>query len=144
MMDQHPLEDLPHGHEFRFIDYLVDIQAGKSGTASYTLPTDAHFLKGHFPGNPLMPGVLMIEAVAQLAGIVAQCDPDAGYLENLRLTSVRAAKIRGTIPPQEEIIIQVEIAGRMGGLIQATGKVTHDNQEIASVQVTLSGDLPAA
>lgn len=144
MMDQHPLEDLPHGPEFRFVDHLIDIVAGKSGTASYTLPGDAHFLKGHFPGNPLMPGVLMIEAVAQLAGIIAQSDPDADYLENLRLTAVRAAKIRGTIPPQEEILIQVEIAGRMGGLIQATGKVTHDNQEIAHVQVTLSGDLPTA
>ncbi len=144
MMDQHPLDDLPHGPEFRFVDYLVDVEAGKSGSASYTLPLDAHFLKGHFPGNPLMPGVLMIEAVAQLAGIVAQSDPDADYLDNLRLTAVRAAKIRGTIPPGEEILIDVEIAGRMSGLIQAAGKVTHDGNEIASVQVTLSGDMPAA
>ena len=144
MMDQHPLEDLPHGPEFRFLDYLINIEPGKSGIASYKLPADAHFLRGHFPGHPLMPGVLMIEAVAQLAGVVAQSDPNAEYLDNLRLTAVRAAKIRGTIPPEEEIRIQVSIAGRMGGLIQAAGTVTHDEKEIASVQVTLSGDLPAA
>ena len=60
---------------------------------------DAPFLRGHFPGQPLFPGVLLVEAGAQLAGVVAQSDPGAAPLADLRLTALRAVKITGTAQP---------------------------------------------
>ena len=64
------LSFLPHGPEFRFVDRLSALEPGASGAAEFTLRGDEPFLRGHFPGEPLMPGVLLVEAVAQLAGVV--------------------------------------------------------------------------
>jgi 3-hydroxyacyl-[acyl-carrier-protein] dehydratase len=134
------LASLPHGPEFRFVDELQALDPGHSATALYHLPADAAFLAGHFPERPLMPGVLMIEALAQVAGIAAQTHPEIPALADLRLTAVRSAKILGTIPPGQTLLIQVAIAGRLGPLIQASGQVsTTDGTVLLEGQVTLSG-----
>ncbi|MFA6547132.1 MAG: beta-hydroxyacyl-ACP dehydratase, partial [Limisphaerales bacterium] len=67
---------LPHGPEFRFVDRLTVLEPGVRGEGEYTVRGDEPFLRGHFPGDPMMPGVLLVEAAAQLAGIVAQSDPN--------------------------------------------------------------------
>ena len=134
-----PLASLPHGPEFRFVDELTSLEPGKHGTATYAVRGDEAFLAGHFPGQPLMPGVVLIEAVAQLAGVVAQSDPAVAPLADLRLTAVRGAKILGTVGPGHTLEISAEIAGRLGPLVQASGRVTCDGAELLTVQVTLSG-----
>src|SRR5438132_14042274 len=91
------LNSLPHGPEFRFLDRLTALEPGISGIGEYTLKGEEYFLRGHFPHSPLMPGVLMIEAVAQLAGAVAQSDAKIRPLDNLRLTALRAVKILGSV-----------------------------------------------
>src|SRR4026209_803946 len=94
---------LPHGPEFRFIDRLHTLTPGKEGAAEYNVRGDEPFLRGHFPGQPLFPGVLLIEAAAQLAGVVAQSDPAIGPLPGLKLTAVRNAKIFGSAAPGETV-----------------------------------------
>ena len=69
------LKFLPHGAEFRFIDRLTNLNPGENGAGEYTVRGDEAFLRGHFPGEPIFPGVLLVEAAAQLAGVVAQSDP---------------------------------------------------------------------
>jgi len=68
---------LPHGPEFRFVDRLTALEPGVHGAGEYTVRGDEPFLRGHFPGDPMMPGVLLVEAAAQLAGIVARPAPFA-------------------------------------------------------------------
>ena len=119
---QTALASLPHGGEFRFVDRLTALEPGISGIGEYSVKGDEYFLRGHFPGVPLMPGVLMIEAVAQLAGVVAQSDPTIAPLQNLRLTALRAVKILGSATPGEVLTIEAQIMGRLGNLIQARGK----------------------
>ncbi len=134
------LNSLPHGPEFRFVDEILELQPGRAATGTYRLPQDAQFLRGHLPGDPILPGVLMIEGMVQLAAIVAQCDPEHATLNNIRLTAVRGAKILGTIPPGETLELSIEIAVRLGNLVQAKGAVLHQGQKLAETQVTLSGD----
>ncbi len=93
---QRALSRLPHGAEFRFVDRLTQLEPGRSGAGEYTVRGDEPFLRGHFPGEPLFPGVLLAEAVAQLAGVVAQSDPQIPPLKNLKLTALRNVKILGT------------------------------------------------
>ena len=90
------LEQLPHGPEFRFVDRLLALEPGISGVGEYTVRGDEGFLRGHFPGEPLLPGVLLLEAAAQLAGVVAQADPARVPFSGLKLPAIRAAKILGT------------------------------------------------
>src|SRR5947207_10612547 len=90
------LSSLPHGPEFRFLDRLTELTPGVSGSAEYRVRGDEPFLKGHFPGAPLFPGVLLVEAAAQLAGTVAQSDPAIRPMAGLKLTALRNIKILGS------------------------------------------------
>lgn len=135
------LASLPHGPEFRFVDRLLALDPGISGIGEYTLKGGEYFLHGHFPGSPLMPGVLMIEAVAQLAGVVAQSDPKIGALANLRLTALRGVKISGSATPGQVLTLEVQIVGRLGNLIQARGKATVESLTVLELELTLSGGV---
>ncbi len=84
---------LPHGAEFRFLDRLAKLDPGQSGAGGYKVRGDEPFLRGHFPGQPIFPGVLLVEAAAQLAGVVAQSDPKIPPLAGLKLTALRNVKI---------------------------------------------------
>ena len=135
----HALAALPHGPSFKFIDKLTALIPGQSGIATYTVRGDEAFLAGHFPGQPLMPGVILIEALAQLGGVVAQSDPAIPVLFDLKLTAVRGAKITGSAVPGEILTIRAGVAGRMGGLIQVQGEVLVGDLVILTAQITLSG-----
>jgi 3-hydroxyacyl-[acyl-carrier-protein] dehydratase len=137
-----PLAALPHGPSFRFIDELVALDPGRSGAGRYRVRGDEAFLSGHFPGAPIMPGVILIEAVAQLAGVVAQSDPTVPALDDLRLAAVRAAKITGTAAPGETLELTAEITGRLGPLVQALGSVTAAGRPLLATQIVLSGTEP--
>lgn len=134
-----PLDFLPHGPEFRFIDTLLELEPGHTARATYRVRGDETFLPGHFPGAPMMPGVLLVEAVAQLAGVVAQSTPGLRPLDDLRLTAIRAAKITGTAVPGEKLEITARVEGRLGPLVQASGTITVHGHTILQTQVTLSG-----
>lgn len=133
------LASLPHGPEFRFVDELVALEPGRSAVGRYTLRGDEPFLAGHFPGKPIMPAVLLIEAIAQVAGIVAQTDPAIGKAADLRLAAVRNAKIHHAVAPGEMLEISAEISGRLGNLVQAQGFVSSAGRMIAEAQITLGG-----
>jgi 3-hydroxyacyl-[acyl-carrier-protein] dehydratase len=134
------LSSLPHGPEFRFVDALTSLDPGKEGTGVYRVRGDEAFLAGHFPGQPLMPGVILLEAIAQLGGVIVQTDPDHAPLENLRLTAIRGAKILGAALPGETLSLRAKVEGRLGNLVQVEGEVTGPNGLLASAKVALSGD----
>jgi 3-hydroxyacyl-[acyl-carrier-protein] dehydratase len=133
------LNSLPHGAEFRFIDRLTRLEPGKSGGAEYRVRGDEPFLRGHFPGEPIFPGVLLVEAAAQLAGVVAQSDPTIPPLAGLKLTALRNVKILGTAKPGETILLEAKITGRLGNLIQAQATARVGGQVVLTAELTLSG-----
>ena len=134
------LNFLPHGPEFRFIDRLVALTPGKEGAAEYKVRGDEPFLRGHFPGQPLFPGVLLIEAAAQLAGVVAQSDPTIAPLPGLKLTAVRNAKMFGSAAPGETVRIKATVLARLGPLIQAKAAVSNGERPLLDCELTLSGE----
>jgi 3-hydroxyacyl-[acyl-carrier-protein] dehydratase len=133
------LQQLPHGPEFRFVDRLLELDPGRRGVGEYTVRGDEAFLRGHFPGDPLMPGVLLVEAVAQLAGVVAQSDPAIPPLADLKLTALRGVKILGSARPGEQLRLEAEITGRMGKLVQARATASVAGRTVLQAELTLSG-----
>ena len=133
------LAHLPHGPGFRFVDRLLALEPGTRGTGEYTVQGNEPFLAGHFPGEPLMPGVLLVEACAQLAGVVAQSDPAHPPLPGLKLTAIRAAKITGTARPGQVITLHAQVIGRMGRLIQAQATASVLGSLVLQCELTLAG-----
>ena len=136
---QTALGQLPHGPEFRFVDHLVSLDPGKHGVGEYRVRGDEPFLRGHFPGEPLFPGVLLVEAAAQLAGTVAQCDPAIGPLPGLKLTAMRGIKILGSARPGEVVRLEARVTGRLGNLIQAQTTAQVNGTIVMQGDLTLSG-----
>ncbi len=136
---QRTLAFLPHGSDFRFLDRLISLEPGQHGIAEYTLRGDEPFLRGHFPEDPLMPGVLLVEAAAQLAGTIAQSDPKIPPLKGLKLAALRAVKIRGAVRPGEILRLEAQIIGRMANLVQARATGAVSGRLVLEAELTLSG-----
>jgi len=136
---QEALKSLPHGLEFRFVDRMVSLVPGQQGVGEYRVRGDEPFLRAHLPGDPLLPGVLLIEAAAQLAGVVAQNDPHIPPLPGLKLTALRAVKILGTARPGETVRIEARVTGRLGSLVQAQASAFVSGTKVLSADLTLSG-----
>lgn len=139
MNEQSELQSLPHGPEFRFVHELTNIDPGVSAVGSYVISGDEDFLKGHFPGQAIWPGVIMVEAIAQLGGVVAQSDPEHAKLADMRLTAIKNAKILGTAEPGATLTIEAKVEGRMGTMIQVSGSVSEGGSCLAKAIVMLSG-----
>jgi 3-hydroxyacyl-[acyl-carrier-protein] dehydratase len=136
---QRHLKTLPHGPGFRFLDRLTRIECGKSAEAEYHLRGDEWFLTGHFPGHPLMPGVLLIEAAAQLAGVAAQTDATRPEIANLKLVAVHHLKFFDTARPGDTITIQAELITRLENLVKARVVVQRGGQALMTGEVSLGG-----
>ncbi|MFT5190806.1 MAG: 3-hydroxyacyl-[acyl-carrier-protein] dehydratase [Verrucomicrobiales bacterium] len=137
-----PLTNLPHGDGFRFVNDIRDLVPGFSGTGTYEISGKEDFFRGHFPGRPIMPAVILVEALAQLGGVIAQSDPDLPTLTDMRLTAMRNVKVYGTAVPGETLLLTARVAGRLGNLIQIEGQVDCADRKLVTAQLTLSGGLP--
>ncbi len=134
------LANLPHGPEFRFVDRLLSLEPGKTGVGEYLVRGTEPFLAGHFPGQPLFPGVLLLEAAAQLAGVVAQSDPHIAPLASLKLTGMRAIKLMGSARPGEVLRLEASVTGRLANLVQVSVSAQVGGHVVLRGELTLGGD----
>jgi 3-hydroxyacyl-[acyl-carrier-protein] dehydratase len=112
----------------------VELEPGVRGRFAFTMRADHPILQAHFPGRPLVPGVILIEAMAQAAGLVHGGGEDV----TLGLAAVDRAKIRRSVGPDETVVIDVTATRSLGrlSLWQATASV--DGAVAATASVTLA------
>jgi 3-hydroxyacyl-[acyl-carrier-protein] dehydratase len=137
------MRSLPHGPEFRFVDRMISLTPGVRGVGEYKVRGDEYYLRGHLPGEPIMPGVLMVEAAAQVAGMVAQEDPANPRWPRLKLTALRAVKIFGAARPGDTLRIEAAITGILGSMIQAQVNAFIAENKVLAAEIALSGNGPA-
>jgi 3-hydroxyacyl-[acyl-carrier-protein] dehydratase len=124
---------LPHRPPFIFIDQVDKLDAGVQAEARKRFGGEEAFFQGHFPGNPIVPGVLVAEAMAQTAGI-AIGGPGKMFL----LTAIRAMKFLRPIRPREEICLRAERVGEVGGLVQCAVAARIKGELVAEGQLILA------
>lgn len=138
-MLQFVMKSLPHGPEFRFVDRMVSLTPAKQGVGEYRVRGDEYYLRGHLPGEPILPGVLLVEAGAQVAGMVAQEDPFHPTWPRMKLSALRAVKILGSAKPGDTLRIEATITGRLDNLIQAAVNAYISGTKVLSAELTLAG-----
>ncbi len=106
---------LPHRPPFLLVDRIVELEE-KKGVGIKNVTMDEWFFQGHFPGKPIMPGVLIIEALAQCAGFVAMRSLENPESKIVLFAGIENAKFRNPVVPGDQLRLEVEIV-RMSGKI---------------------------
>ncbi len=104
---------LPHRYPFLLVDRVLEMESGKRITAIKNVTYNEPFFAGHFPGNPIMPGVLIIEAMAQAGGILAirsSKNPEA--MRQVFFTGIEKARFRRPVIPGDQLRIVLEVIGQ--------------------------------
>ena len=99
---------IPHRDPFLFVDTCEIIIPGEHGKSEKLFSTNEYFFKGHFPNNPIVPGVIIIEAMAQTAGIVVSYKLREFKEKSVLFMSVNKAKFRKPIRPDEKVTFEVK------------------------------------
>ena len=132
---------LPHREPMLLIDKLIDIVPLKSATAIVNVKKTSFFVQGHFPGQPVMPGVLIVEAFGQAAAALTAYSVDPKEYENklVYLMSVEKARFRNPVLPNCELNLHIEAIRSHGrvwkykGVAKVNGKKMADAQWAATV-----------
>jgi 3-hydroxyacyl-[acyl-carrier-protein] dehydratase len=133
------MRSLPHGPEFRFVDRMISLTPGVEGVGEYRVRGDEYYLRGHLPGEPILPGVLLVESAAQVAGMVAQEDPANPRWPRMKLAALRAVKILDSARPGDTLRIEAAITGRLGPMIQARVSAYIGEAKVLAAELALSG-----
>ena len=104
---------IPHRHPFLFLDWCEIIEPGKEGIGFKKFLPEEYFFKGHFPNIPIVPGVILVEALAQTAGTVVSFNLSEHAKRSVLFMSVTNAKFRKPVVPNDEIFFEVKIMNRV-------------------------------
>ena len=126
---QEILEFLPHRYPFLLIDRIVEFERAKRAVAIKNVTINEPFFQGHFPGYPIMPGVLVVEAMAQAGAVLMLHEIPDRHTKLAVFTGIDNAKFRRSVVPGDQVRIEVDVlsfrtrAGRMAGKAYVDGKV---------------------
>lgn len=137
-MDIHEiLEYLPHRYPFLLVDRVVEVVPGKSIHAYKNITINEPFFVGHFPHHPVMPGVLIMEALAQAAGILSFKTEDKKPTQSdvFYFAGIDDARFKRPVMPGDQLHLHVEIERQMRGVWKFKGEARVDGQLAAEARL---------
>ena len=130
---------IPHRYPFLFVDKIVEMELGKRVVGIKNVTANEPFFQGHFPGNPIMPGVLIIEAMAQVGGVLARLSiPDVMEREEMGeifFVSMDKVKFRKPVVPGDQIRFEDEALRTGGRIWKMAGKAFVDGDLVAEANL---------
>ena len=122
---------IPHREPFIFIEEVRVIERGKIGESFRTFDETEYFFEGHFPDNPIVPGVVIIEAMAQTAGVVVSENLINNDDKSVLFMSINKAKFRKPVLPNYKIKFYVEMKNNIKNVYKFMGKAFHNDSLVA-------------
>jgi 3-hydroxyacyl-[acyl-carrier-protein] dehydratase len=127
---------IPHRYPFLFVDRIIEMEKGKRIVGIKNVTINEPFFQGHFPGMPVMPGVLIVEAMSQTAGVLAyktkgkDAEGKAVYL-----MSINRVKFRRPVVPGDRLRLELEVVKRRGDIWAFKGRAIVENQLVAEAEI---------
>ncbi len=125
---------LPHRYPFLIVDRVVDLIPEESAVGIKNVTVNEPFFQGHFPDNPVMPGVLIIEAMAQVSGILAFKSGMEGNA--VYFMSIEKAKFRKPVLPGDQLRLEVKMIHRRGNVVKFSGIAFVDDKVVSEAEFT--------
>jgi 3-hydroxyacyl-[acyl-carrier-protein] dehydratase len=138
-MDIHRiLKQLPHRYPFLLVDRVLELDKGKSIKALKNVTINEPFFEGHFPHRPVMPGVLMIEALAQAAALLAFDALDSSPSDEMiyYFAGIEAARFKRPVEPGDQLILDVELLRMKAGIFKFKGRAQVDGEIAVEAELT--------
>ncbi len=133
------LQYLPHRYPFIMIDRVLELEPGKRIVTLKNVTINEPFFQGHFPDNPIMPGVLILEAMAQSAGVLTYESLPADNREVLiYFMAIEKAKFRRMVVPGDQLRFEVEILKLRRKAVKGAGKALVDSHLVAEAEMMAS------
>ena len=125
---------IPHREPFLFVDICEIIIPGEHGKSQKFFSKDEYFFKGHFPNNPIVPGVIIVEAMAQTAGIVVSYKLRNFKEKSVLFMSVNKAKFRKPILPNENVTFEVKFLNSVRDVYKFKGICFKDDIKVSEAE----------
>lgn len=131
------MQYLPHRYPFLLVDRIVEMELGKSVTAIKNVTINEPFFPGHFPGAPVMPGVLILEAMAQAAAILSFKTKNYAPEEIgvVYFAGIDGARFKKPVKPGDQLVLKVEIVREMRGIWKYKGRAEVDGALAAEAEL---------
>jgi len=135
MLTKEQIKDIiPHRDPFLLIDEMAEVEFGVSGTAIKHVSEDEYYFKGHFPGNPIMPGVLIVEAMAQaMAVVILGLDEYKGRIG--LFAGIDSVKFKSVVRPGDELVMKVSLTKMKFGIAFAHGDAYVNDQLVCAADI---------
>lgn len=127
---------LPHRYPFLLVDRIKEFEPHKSIVGIKNVTVNEPFFQGHFPGRPVMPGVLIIEAMAQVGGVLVFKSGGAVGKTVMYLTGIEEAKFRRPVVPGDQLRVEIEVLKKRPPFWKMQGKAYVDNEVACETVVT--------
>ena len=127
---------LPHRYPFLLVDRILELEEGKRIVGIKNVTVNEQFFQGHFPGQPVMPGVLLLEVMAQVGGVLARKTAAGKGRPTVFLTGIEKAKFRRPIVPGDQLHVVVEVVRRKGPFWKMAGQILVDSSLVCEAGMT--------
>ena len=133
------MELLPHRYPFLLVDRVTDVKPGASLSAIKNVTVNEPFFQGHFPGQPIMPGVLIVEAMAQATGLLAFSGLIDAHKSSLyMLVGIDKARFRGQVLPGDQLQLEITLKRTMRGIGMFDCQALVDGKVVAEAEMMCS------
>ncbi len=134
---QEIMETIPHRYPFLLVDKIIEIEIGKRIVGIKNVTINEPFFQGHFPGHPIMPAVLMLEAMAQTGGVLAlkSISPEQVKKKVIYFMSIDNAKFRKPVLPGDQLRFELDIIRQRANIMSMKAQALVENAVVAEAEM---------